>query len=82
MKRRGSAGCGLSGNGGGNGTPKHTPSHRRSASASMKGVDGKMAQGIMDEILDSAPTVSWDDIAGQEVGICHFTLVQIVWKEK
>lgn len=67
MKRRGSAGCGLSGNGGNNGTPKHTPSHRRSASASMKGVDGKMAQGIMDEILDSAPTVSWDDIAGQEV---------------
>lgn len=65
LKRRGSAGSGL-GNGG-NGTPKHTPSHRRSASASMKGVDTKLAQGIMDEIIDSSPPVSWDDIAGQEV---------------
>ncbi|XP_071521098.1 spastin isoform X2 [Panulirus ornatus] len=65
LKRRGSAGSGLGGNGG-NGTPKHTPSHRRSASASMKGVDTKLAQGIMDEIIDSSPPVSWDDIAGQD----------------
>ncbi|KAK7067422.1 hypothetical protein SK128_012706, partial [Halocaridina rubra] len=65
-KRRGSAGGGI-GNGNGNGTPKHTPSHRRCQSACLKGVDSKLAQGIMDEILDTAPPVSWEDIAGQEV---------------
>ncbi|XP_042211352.1 spastin-like isoform X2 [Homarus americanus] len=66
LKRRGSAGSGLTGNGG-NGTPKHTPTHRRSASASMKGVDTKLAHGIMDEIIDSSPPVTWDDIAGQQI---------------
>ncbi|XP_045596963.1 spastin isoform X2 [Procambarus clarkii] len=66
LKRRGSAGSGLGGNGG-NGTPKHTPSHRRCASASLKGVDSKLAHGIMDEIIDSSPPVSWDDIAGQDI---------------
>ncbi|XP_068236721.1 spastin-like isoform X2 [Palaemon carinicauda] len=66
VKRRGSAGSGLANNGG-NGTPKHTPSHRRTQSACIKGVDSKLAQGIMDEILDTAPPVNWEDIAGQEV---------------
>ncbi|XP_066940069.1 spastin isoform X2 [Macrobrachium rosenbergii] len=65
VKRRGSAGSGLANNG--NGTPKHTPSHRRTQSACIKGVDSKLAQGIMDEILDTAPPVNWEDIAGQEV---------------
>ncbi|GBN20302.1 Spastin [Araneus ventricosus] len=34
---------------------------------SLKGVDPKLAQVIMDEIVDGGPTVSFDDIAGQEV---------------
>ncbi|XP_055945167.1 spastin-like [Argiope bruennichi] len=34
---------------------------------SLKGVDPKLAQVIMDEIVDGGPTVTFDDIAGQEV---------------
>ncbi|XP_053655663.1 spastin isoform X2 [Cherax quadricarinatus] len=75
LKRRGSAGSGLGGNGS-NGTPKSTPTHRRCASASLKGVDSKLAHGIMDEIIDSSPPVSWDDIAGQ--GTAKKALQEIV----
>jgi spastin len=32
----------------------------------MKGVDPKLAQLILDEILEGGPPVEWDDIAGQE----------------
>ncbi|CAL4067466.1 unnamed protein product, partial [Meganyctiphanes norvegica] len=59
MKRRGSAGV--------NATSKSTPTHRRTVSTSMKGVDSKLAQGILDEIVDNSAPVTWDDIAGQEV---------------
>ncbi|XP_063849088.1 spastin-like isoform X2 [Scylla paramamosain] len=66
LRRRGSAGSGL-GQNGSNGTPKHVPGHRRSASASLKGVDTRLAHSIMDEIIESSSPVSWDDIAGQEI---------------
>ncbi|KAK3855477.1 hypothetical protein Pcinc_038126 [Petrolisthes cinctipes] len=61
LKRRGSAGSGLC-----HGT-KATPTHRRTASTGMKGVDSRLAQGILDEIIDSTAPVAWDDIAGQEI---------------
>ena len=32
----------------------------------LKGVDPKLAQLILDEILEGGPPVEWDDIAGQE----------------
>lgn len=33
----------------------------------IKGVDPKLAQVIMDEVVDGGPSVTFDDIAGQEV---------------
>ncbi|XP_050718311.1 spastin-like isoform X3 [Eriocheir sinensis] len=65
LRRRGSAGSGL-GQNGSNSTPKHVHGHRRTASASLKGVDSRLAHSIMDEIVDSSAPVSWEDIAGQE----------------
>lgn len=65
LRRRGSAGSGL-GQNGSNSTPKHVHGHRRTASASLKGVDSRLAHSIMDEIVDSTAPVSWEDIAGQE----------------
>ncbi|RXG68025.1 Spastin [Armadillidium vulgare] len=45
--------------------------HKRSRSAgvlpALKGVDSRLAQIILDEVIDSSPSVTWDDIAGQEV---------------
>ncbi|XP_015925335.1 spastin [Parasteatoda tepidariorum] len=35
--------------------------------SSLKGVDPKLAQMIMDEIVDGGPSISFDDIAGQNV---------------
>ncbi|XP_076064506.1 spastin isoform X2 [Oratosquilla oratoria] len=58
VRRRGSSGTG---------SQKGTPSHRRSGSYSLKGVDSKLAQIILDEIVDASSPVSWDDIAGQEI---------------
>ncbi|KAK0086783.1 hypothetical protein PV325_002503 [Microctonus aethiopoides] len=33
----------------------------------LKGVDSKLAQVILDEILEGSPAVLWDDVAGQDV---------------
>lgn len=33
----------------------------------LKGVDPKLAQIILDEILEGGTAVQWEDIAGQEV---------------
>lgn len=33
----------------------------------MKGVDNKLVQVIMDEIVEGGAKVRWNDIAGQEV---------------
>lgn len=33
----------------------------------LKGVDPKLAQTILDEILEGGTVVQWEDIAGQEV---------------
>lgn len=38
-----------------------------SRAGSLKGVDPKLAQIIMDEILEGGTPVLWDDVAGQEV---------------
>ncbi|KAG0713919.1 Spastin [Chionoecetes opilio] len=63
LRRRGSAGGGLGQNGSGP-AAKHVPGHRRTAS--LKGVDSRLAHSIMDEIVESSATVCWEDIAGQE----------------
>ncbi|MCL4145603.1 UNVERIFIED_CONTAM: hypothetical protein GTU68_020102 [Idotea baltica] len=45
--------------------------HKRSRSTgvipALKGVDSRLAQIILDEVIDNSPAVGWDDIAGQEV---------------
>lgn len=38
-----------------------------SRSTALKGVDPKLAQIVMDEILEGGTPVHWDDVAGQEV---------------
>ncbi|PSN33696.1 Spastin [Blattella germanica] len=45
---------------------KGTPS-RKTPSPALKGVDPKLAQIILDEILEGGASVQWEDIAGQEV---------------
>ncbi|PNF22640.1 Spastin [Cryptotermes secundus] len=45
---------------------KATPS-RKTPSPALKGVDPKLAQIILDEILEGGASVQWEDIAGQEV---------------
>lgn len=50
---------------GGSGSNRGTPTRK----ASMpKGIDPKLAQVILDEILEGGAAVQWEDIAGQEVG--------------
>ena len=67
MRCRGSSGNTASGRAGG------ATSHRRTGSSgglpSLKGVDSKLAHTILDEVIDSAAPVSWDEIAGQSVCI-------------
>ncbi|XP_059475168.1 spastin isoform X3 [Neocloeon triangulifer] len=58
--------------------PSHSPGRRPSGGSgasgrvaaarktSLKGVDPKLAQLILDEILEGGPPVEWDDIAGQD----------------
>ena len=60
MRRRGSAGTNSS---------SHKTAHRRSGSSinALKGVDSKLAQIIIDEIIDSSTPVTWEDISGQTV---------------
>ncbi|XP_076312370.1 spastin isoform X4 [Tachypleus tridentatus] len=40
---------------------------RVSKTVSLRGVDSKLAQMIMDEVVDGGPSVTFNDIAGQEV---------------
>ncbi|XP_014297558.1 spastin isoform X2 [Microplitis mediator] len=52
------------------GTPGGSNSNRGTPSRKvpmLKGVDPKLAQVILDEILEGGTAVQWDDIAGQEV---------------
>lgn len=52
-------------------SPVHKPATKLKASAVkagyLKGVDPKLAQIVMDEILEGGTPVHWDDVAGQEV---------------
>lgn len=41
---------------------------------SLKGIDPKLAQLIIDEILEGGAPVHWDDIAGQEVLSLNYKL--------
>uniref|UniRef100_T1J5Z5 Spastin n=1 Tax=Strigamia maritima TaxID=126957 RepID=T1J5Z5_STRMM len=47
-------------------SPTHTPT-RKSSGGPLKNVDSKLAQTILDEIIDGGPAVLWNDIAGQEI---------------
>jgi len=54
------------------GTPTTSNSNRSTPTRKvpiLKGVDPKLAQVILDEILEGGASVQWEDIAGQEV--CH-----------
>ncbi|XP_047097020.1 spastin isoform X2 [Schistocerca piceifrons] len=55
-----------SGSGSGPSGGKSTPS-RKTPPQSLKGVDPKLAQIVLDEILEGGTSVQWEDIAGQEV---------------
>ncbi|XP_044746419.1 spastin isoform X1 [Coccinella septempunctata] len=46
------------------GTSKQTC--RGKSPSQLKGVDPKLAQSILDEIVEGGPAVQWDDIVGQE----------------
>ncbi|XP_043273063.1 spastin isoform X2 [Venturia canescens] len=52
------------------GTPSGTNSNRGTPTRKvpiLKGVDPKLAQVILDEILEGSTAVQWEDIAGQEI---------------
>ncbi|XP_035694453.1 spastin-like [Branchiostoma floridae] len=51
-----------------------TPSKKKLTS--LKNVDSRLANIILDQIIDSAPSVNWDDIAGQ--GVAKQALQEIV----
>lgn len=38
----------------------------RGRSPSLRGVDPKLAQAILDEIVEGGPAVQWEDIVGQD----------------
>lgn len=40
-----------------------------SKTTTLKGVDPKLAQIVLDEVLEGGSPIQWDDIAGQEVVI-------------
>ncbi|CAG4931119.1 unnamed protein product [Parnassius apollo] len=49
------------------GSQRGTPTRSRTPqSLSVRGVDPKLVQLILDEIIEGGPKVHWDDIAGQE----------------
>jgi hypothetical protein len=56
----------VSGSSNSNPAVKGTTSHK-TPSPALKGVDPKLAQIILDEILEGGASVQWEDIAGQEV---------------
>ena len=52
------------------GTPGASNSNRGTPTRkvpNLKGVDSKLAQVILDEILEGGTVVQWDDVTGQEV---------------
>lgn len=60
------------------GTPTTSNSNRSTPTRKvpiLKGVDPKLAQVILDEILEGGAPVQWEDIAGQEV--CHDRIIVI-----
>ena len=61
------------------GTPSGTHSNRGTPTRKvplLKGVDPKLAQVILDEILEGSTAVQWEDIAGQEV---HARCILFKW---
>ncbi|XP_066152493.1 spastin isoform X1 [Euwallacea fornicatus] len=48
------------------GGPSNNNRSNRSLPSTLKGVDQKLAQSIMDEIVDGGPQVKWEDVVGQE----------------
>ncbi|XP_066249264.1 spastin isoform X2 [Euwallacea similis] len=46
--------------------PSNNNRSNRSLPSALKGVDQKLAQSIMDEIVDGGPQVKWEDVVGQE----------------
>lgn len=53
----------------GGGSQRGTPTRSRTpqSTLSVRGVDPKLVQLILDEIVEGGPKVHWDDIAGQDV---------------
>lgn len=60
-----------------NSAVKGTTSHK-TPSPALKGVDPKLAQIILDEILEGGASVQWEDIAGQEVPLTNLNNTVIV----
>lgn len=55
-------------------SPLHKPLTTKSKtntsrSTALKGVDPKLAQLVLDEVLEGGSPVQWEDIAGQEVSL-------------
>lgn len=52
-------------------SPLHKPMVNRTkpvvSKGSLRGVDPKLAQLVLDEVLEGGPPVQWEDIAGQDV---------------
>lgn len=61
-------------------SPLHKPMLNRTkptvAKGTLRGVDPKLAQLVLDEVLEGGPPVQWEDIAGQDVCmISYFNLL-------
>lgn len=63
----------------GGGSQRGTPTRSRTPqpALSVRGVDPKLVQLILDEIVEGGPKVHWEDIAGQEVCIFLLHLISI-----
>lgn len=46
-----------------------------SKTTALKGVDPKLAQIVLDEVLEGSSPVQWEDIAGQEVSLIHLYII-------
>ena len=66
LRRRPTTPNNTGGGGSGSNSNRGTPVRKLTQ---MKGVEPKLAQVILDEILEGGAPVLWDDIAGQEVGV-------------
>lgn len=55
----------------GGGSQRGTPTRSRTPQPTLavRGVDPKLVQLILDEIVEGGPKVHWEDIAGQDVSI-------------